>query len=114
MGAVARYMTFLAAERVAGIGFPYGTFAANVAGSFLIGIAFIVLVKNGREPSQFAPFAMVGFLGGYTTFSTYALDFWQLIDDGRVEAATVYAVGSAISAILALVAGIAVAKTILN
>jgi len=81
IGASTRYLTSLAAGRAFGTGFPAGTLAVNLAGCLLIGLAFslterTILSSNGRL------FFMTGFLGGLTTFSTYALETVTNFADG--------------------------------
>ena len=112
IGSVCRYLTGLAAERLLGTGFPYGTLAANLIGSLLMGAAFVFLSGNFSETGRFSPLIMTGVLGGYTTFSAYSLEAWQLFDSGRPLAALGYAGGSAVLAIASLAVGIALAKAV--
>ena len=72
LGASARYVVVVAARRTMGIEFPWGTFIVNVAGSFLIGVLIVVMAEKGG--TRFAPFLVVGVLGGFTTFSAFSLD----------------------------------------
>ncbi len=106
LGSVCRYLTGIAANRILGDGFPHGTFAVNAIGCLAMGIAFAVISEAGQAHSRFAPFVLTGFLGGYTTFSAYSLDFWQLANGGRAGAALFYAAGSVIVSFGALVVGI--------
>lgn len=112
IGSVCRYLTGQVAERLLGTGLPYGTLAANLIGSMLMGIAFVFLSDNLGEAGKYSPLLMTGFLGGYTTFSAYSLEAWQLFDSGRPIAALGYAGGSAALAIASLAVGIALAKAL--
>ena len=112
LGASARWMTRLAVERLVGSDFPFATFAANVGGSLAMGVAFSLLSDDAAGNSRLSPFLIVGFLGGYTTFSAYAMDAWSLFTDGRELEALAYAVGSSVLSIAALAAGIALARGI--
>lgn len=112
VGSVCRYLTGQVAERLLGTGLPYGTLAANLIGSMLMGIAFVFLSDNLGEAGKYSPLLMTGFLGGYTTFSAYSLEAWQLFDSGRPIAALGYAGGSAALAIASLAVGIALAKAL--
>ncbi len=109
-GSISRFLTGVAAERILGTGFPYGTFIVNMVGSLLMGIAFVLLADSQSVSTKFAPLVLTGFLGGYTTFSAYSLDFWRLFTEGRLEAAMGYALGSVFVAIVSLAVGITVAR----
>ena len=73
IGSACRYMFSLMAGRLFGDGFPLGTLGVNLAGCFLIGFAFALASRNIISPAVRLFFA-TGFLGGLTTFSTYALE----------------------------------------
>ena len=83
LGATARYGVGLAAVRLWGSGVPAGTWAVNLAGSFLIGLAvpFVVTKTGGMEGLRAA--LVIGFLGSFTTFSTFSLDTVVLWEGGR-------------------------------
>lgn len=110
LGAVGRFATGIAAVRLFGSSVPYGTVAVNVAGSFVIGLAFVLMGGLSGETGRHTAFLMTGFLGGYTTFSAYSLDCWMLFQQGRVTEALLYAFGSAGLSVLACAAGIAIAR----
>ncbi len=110
IGAMGRYLTGLAAMRVFGTHFPFGTLSANVIGSFAMGVAYVYLMTRNEEISRLVPFIMTGVLGGYTTFSAFSLDLWGLFDRDRFIAAGFYLGGSLGLAIIALMLGIALAK----
>jgi CrcB protein len=110
LGAAGRYLTGVASVRLFGATFPAGTLSVNVIGSFVMGVAFVLLVAREGEASRWVPFVMTGLLGGYTTFSAFSLDLWTLFDRGCYVAATVYLGGSVFLSVVALVAGIALAR----
>lgn len=111
VGAVARYVTVIWITRALGPGFPWGTLAVNVLGSFAMGIAVVVLIERLPSGSErLAPLLMAGLLGGFTTFSAFSLDAIQLVERERWMAALGYVSGSVIVSIAALAAGIAVAR----
>ena len=112
IGSVCRYLTGQAAERLLGTDLPYGTLAANLIGSMLMGVAFVFLSDNSGEAGKLSPLLMTGVLGGYTTFSAFSLEVWQLFDSGRPIAALGYAGGSAALAVASLAFGIALAKAV--
>lgn len=85
--------------------FPYGIMAVNVLGSFLMG-AGIAAFAHWYDPGQAVKaFLTVGFLGAFTTFSTFSLDTVMLLERGAWLSAMVYAAGSVICAVAALMAG---------
>jgi len=81
--------------------FPYGTLLINVSGSFAIGLVYALIERHG-EPGWVRPLVMVGFLGAYTTFSTFSLDTLALAEKGAWIAAGAY-IGASIAASLAAV-----------
>ncbi|WP_030193650.1 CrcB family protein [Streptomyces sp. NRRL S-87] len=94
LGALARYGLVLAFP--AGPGdFPWATFAVNVAGCGLIGVLMVLISEGGRSAHPLVrPFLGVGVLGGFTTFSTYAVDVSRLLDRGAAGTALAYAAGT--------------------
>jgi CrcB protein len=104
-GAIGAALRFLIAG---GVAFPYGTLLVNVVGSFVMGIAFILLAERGY--SHWIPFLMAGVLGGFTTFSAFSLDAFKLYEAGRVGAAGGYVVASVGLSLVALVVAVAIAR----
>ena len=98
IGAVLRYAVGLV------ISFPYGALLVNVLGSFLIGLALILLVEKGLD--RFQPLVMTGVLGGFTTYSTFSLDALRLFESGQLAGALIYAFGTLLLCLLACAAGL--------
>ena len=67
--------------------FPYGTFVINVTGSFLIGLVVTVLAEKSHWNPNWRYLIPIGFLGGYTTFSTFEYETFRLIQDGQLLSA---------------------------
>jgi CrcB protein len=111
LGALARFGTQSLALRLMGPTFPIGTLAANVVGSFLMGFAVAWLVD--REFARFLPFFAVGFLGAYTTFSTYAIDAVRLWEKGETMLALGYVFGSVVLCIAACLAGLGLGRSLM-
>lgn len=107
IGASARYLAGLAAVRLFGAGFPWGTMFVNVAGSFAMGVLFIVL---GQHSARLSPLLMTGLLGGFTTFSAFSLDAVKLFERGDTVLAAAYVAASVVLSIAALIAGITFAR----
>jgi fluoride exporter len=77
-------------------GFPWATFMVNLTGSLVLGIVAILVIEH-LPPTQFLrPFIIVGFLGAYTTYSTYMVETDLLVKDGHVDVAMTYVVASAL------------------
>ena len=110
IGAALRYLTNVGVMRLLGPGFPFGTVAVNVLGSFLMGLLVVVLAAKGGN--KFAPFMMTGVLGGFTTFSAFSLDAMTLWERGAILHAAFYVAGTVIVGIAALVAGMAFGRVI--
>ena len=108
VGAVLRYLGVLGAARWLGAGFPYGTLAVNVAGSFLIGVVFSAL--TAREAMHLAPFLTVGVLGGFTTFSAFSLDALILWERGAAGLAAAYVLASVVLSLGAVGLGVIVVR----
>ena len=111
-GSVLRYAVGLWVEARTGPGFPWGTFAVNVSGCFLIG----VLATLADEHAWITPAArlalVTGVLGGYTTFSAFGLETWQLVEDGRAWLAVMNVSASVAAGIAAVVAGVTITREI--
>jgi len=113
LGASLRYVSGSAAMRLLGSGFPYGTMFVNILGSFLMGFAaFYMLERMDGSFARYAPFILTGVLGGFTTFSAFSLDAVFLIERSRYGAAAIYMGGSVALAMLALFAGMALARSL--
>lgn len=106
-GASLRHLSNLAALRLFGPGFPSGTLFVNVAGSLAMGLFIGWLAKrSGGSSNELRLLVATGFLGGFTTFSAFSLDFATLWRDGAAALAFGYAAASVILSILAVFAGL--------
>jgi CrcB protein len=88
-----------------GAEFPYGTLLINVSGSFVIGLAYALIEKHGA-PDWVRPLLIVGFLGAYTTFSTFSLDALAMAERGAWPAAATYVLGSVGASLAAVWLGV--------
>jgi len=111
IGAMLRYGVVLTSVRIMGSDFPMGTMIVNVVGSFVMGIAAVLLMQRGQD-NALVPFVMVGILGGFTTFSSFSLDAMILLEKGKMAAAATYVFGSAGFSIAALFLGFFLARSI--
>lgn len=83
-GAVLRYWTATAVYSVLGRGFPWGTLVVNVLGSFVMGFLSIVLIERMSLGPEWRAAILVGFLGAFTTFSTFSMETLSLLEEGAV------------------------------
>ena len=88
--------------------FPLGTFAANILGSFAMGLVLGVLL--GKSAENFRLFAAVGFLGGFTTFSTFSAETLNLLQGGQIFLAAANVIGSVSVGLVACAVGMALMK----
>lgn len=93
LGTLARYFFSGFTGKIAGHSFPYGTWAVNLAGCFLIGCFAAWSPRTGLSPEA-RIFLMTGFCGAFTTFSTFILEINSLLEQGRVAPALIYVFSS--------------------
>jgi len=105
LGANARYMVANWVGRSLGLNFPYGTFIINVSGSFCLGLLMGLLYHRPLDFLQYRLFFAVGFLGAYTTFSTFSYETLQLAQDGQLAFVLVYILGSLLFSLAAVFFG---------
>ena len=105
LGGVARVALSGGIYRRWGTGFPWGTLTVNLAGCFLIGVFFSWAEIRLRLSPGARLFLMAGFCGGFTTFSTFALETSHLLKSGSIPAALTYTVASAVLGVTLFWAG---------
>jgi len=110
LGASARYLSNVTLTRTLGSGFPYGTIAVNIIGSFIMGAIVVLLERKGLN--AWAPFLMTGVLGGFTTFSAFSLDTLTLIERGDIGTASLYVGLSVGLSLAAITAGLMLARLV--
>lgn len=102
-GSVLRFVVGVWSTRLWGPAFPWGTLIINISGSFLIGLLAELFALRWDVSQATRVFLIVGICGGYTTFSTFSLDAYALIQESQYAAAAGYIVASVVASILALV-----------
>ncbi len=112
LGSIARYGVAALAQRIP-VQLPIGTFTANLVGCFLIGLFTQLAAGMSVVSPGMRLFLTAGFCGGFTTFSTFALEIITLADTGHPLQALVYAVSSVVLGLLALLVGVWIAKALL-
>ncbi len=112
LGAVSRYGVAVWIGQRWGRSFPLGTFVINVSGSFLIGLLMPLLTERFIVNPQWRLLLVVGFLGAYTTFSTFEYETGALLKDGQWLYAGLNVMGSVVAGFIALKIGEVIAKSI--
>jgi CrcB protein len=112
VGAVARYLVDGWVTRLSGAAFPWGTLVLNVSGSLLIGALFAASVERATLPAELRGPVMIGFIGAYTTFSTFMLESWRLVEDGSLGLAALNLGGSVFLGLAAVGLGLAIGRAI--
>ena len=112
VGAAARYHLGRLAFHWGGIGFPYGTLAANLIGGFLMGVLVGVLARSDFVDEPWRLLLGIGVLGGFTTFSAFSLELVNMIERGDWAVAAGYAILSVAGSVAALFAGLAAIRAI--
>ena len=111
-GAISRYLVDgFVTDRTAGA-FPWGTLAVNLSGSFVLGLLFAMTAERAILPADIRGPVMIGFIGAYTTFSTFMLESWVLIENGSYTAAVANLGGSVLLGLVAVIAGLTVGRAI--
>ena len=111
IGGAMRHGVNVAATRLFGFGFPYGTLIVNVVGSFVMGLFAGYFAYRAGVPQHVRLFLTTGILGGFTTFSTFSLDAAVLVERHSFGAAAGYMVGSVAAGVAALFFGLAVFRS---
>jgi CrcB protein len=114
LGAVLRYYAVSWSAEILGRQFPFGTLGVNLLGSFLIGALFIWFQSRGPHHEILRAGLIVGLLGGFTTFSAFSLETYNLILSGHPARARVNVLTSVILCIAAAAAGIKFSKHLLS
>jgi CrcB protein len=114
LGGVLRHGVNIAAARVFGVDFPYGTAIINVSGSLIMGllIGWLTFRAGGGWTPHVRLFVATGVLGGYTTFSTFSLETVLLIERNQIGLAALYVGGSVALGVLGLWAGLALVRSL--
>ncbi len=111
-GAVMRWLVASGVQRMAGSAFPWGTFAVNALGSFLLGFLFVWLIERSTASELIRLALTVGFMGAFTTFSTYSLESVRLLQEGAFSLAFGNIAGQIIVCLLLTWLGVQLARFI--
>ena len=112
LGAFSRYSLDRLIERRSSAVFPWSTFTINVTGCLIVGAVIAALVDRHNTPVWLRIGLTMGVVGGYTTFSTYAQETLDLMEDGNHGIAALYAFGSIGVGVLAVYAGMLIGRAL--
>jgi len=112
-GSVTRYLLINYFNKIIPSSIPYGALLVNLIGSLIIGIIYYFITTKLLLNEQLKVFLTIGFLGGFTTFSTFNLDFFKLIESGNLSLAIIYAAITFIGTIALFYMGYNFAKLII-
>lgn len=85
VGSILRYLLSVSVYKLLRPNFPYGTLTVNALGSFLIGFLFVFLLDRfGGRTDQLRSLLIIGFLGGFTTFSSFSIETINLLENGEI------------------------------
>ena len=110
IGAMLRYGIGVLAAHLNLVQFPVATVVVNTLGSFIIGVCYIWVFERADLGEQFRLFAMVGVLGGFTTFSAFSLDTLLLLEQGHYTQAIAYVVLTMVLALSGVILGAALMR----
>ena len=102
LGSIARYALSPWIFDISSHKFPYATLAVNVLGSFFMGILFVIIVEKAALPTEMRSLLMIGFIGAFTTFSTFSLDALGLWQNGHIFMSVVYMLATVILCLIAI------------
>jgi CrcB protein len=112
LGAVLRFALALWVDERAQVSFPWGTLVVNVSGCFLIGLVATFADEHRMLTPGVRLFLIAGVLGGFTTFSTFGLETWRLVEEGLTAPAALNAVASLGGSLAAVVVGILLGRNL--
>ena len=112
LGAIARYAVATMIQARIPAGFPWGTFVVNVSGCLVMGVATTLLTERLVVNPAWRFLVPVGFIGAYTTFSTFELEAFRANTEGAWLIGGAYVAGSVVAGYLALWAGVVAARVV--
>jgi len=112
LGAVARYLTNISPLGVVFDKFPFPTFVINVTGSFLIGVFMILFADRFSSNDNLRTAIVVGFIGAFTTFSTFEMEIFGLVKEKQLFTAFLYLSLSVVVGFLGVIAGVSLGRRI--
>lgn len=110
IGALFRFWVSTGVYAILGRGFPYGTLAVNVLGSFLMGFLFVLLNERMVASPEIRAALLIGLLGAFTTFSTFSIETLNLLEQAAYTKAIANVLGSVLLCVIAAWAGLVIGR----
>ena len=110
VGALLRFFISEQTDRLFLSSFPFGTIVVNILGAFLMGFVVSYFADKVNISQNIKMFLTIGFLGGFTTFSTFNLDFYQLFSNGEILASLLYLIATFALTVIAFYLGLSLFK----
>lgn len=114
IGAVGRFVVMSAVGHIAHTGFPWSTLSVNILGAFTLGAVIEISALTWSPSPEIRAMIVVGMLGAFTTFSTFSMDLYFLLNRGAIVNASLYAMGSVLVCLVAFWAGMSLFRLILS
>jgi CrcB protein len=109
-GTLARFWVGGFVQRLSGEAFPFGNFLVNLSGCLLFGLIYALVENRSGLPGELRLYVLTGFMGAYTTFSTYMFESVALLQHGQWLAASANLFGQTVLGIVCIMAGLAVGR----
>lgn len=112
LGSVLRFWISGWVSGILGRGFPYGTLVVNVSGSLLMGFIYVLLVDKFNASAEWRAVLLIGLLGGFTTFSSFSMETFNLLEAGEIVKAFMNVVLSVVVCLAATWLGVVVGRQV--
>jgi len=106
LGSMARFGLSTWVYALLGRNFPYGTFVVNVLGCLAMGVLFVLFTERFSDSSVLRAGVLIGVLGGFTTFSSFSIETFNLIEQGEAAKAGLYVLSSTLVCVVSTWAGV--------
>jgi len=112
LGSLARFWVSTGIYQLFGRSFPWGTLVVNVSGSFVMGFLFVLFLERLAAAPEWRAAVLVGFLGAYTTFSTFSIETLSLMEEGFLLKALLNVAASVLVCLLACWVGVILGRSL--
>lgn len=112
LGSVARYAASISIDQKMNASFPYGTFSVNLVGAFILGLVYGWASQHASNSSNVKLFLITGFCGGFTTFSAFAFENFNLLNNRLTSVSIAYSMTTLILGVLLVWAGIMITRNV--